>query len=320
MGNAAQSNSSITAGICATGRSSGTRRGTPRWRPAGVAALAGRARPRERGRTGVLRLVASGLGVSLTTPWLLPVARRDIAVCPLARPAPVRQLRAIVVEPASPGARLLLEIARRVLALEDGACQGRLKSGPLVRQEPSWAECLRAQAASIPECDFLTTALPSPGFMQVPFRSAVGAVVAALLHKEVLDALSQATETPALRLLHADVHGRAWVRAARKRVHPCEVSPSPLLVPSRPETMDGIRRGYVNAHAARTPADEIRGNIGQMLRNPIDTTESHPDAKSFVPWTGLGHGGICREPPIADLTASRGLRARRPRFSGAAFA
>jgi DNA-binding transcriptional LysR family regulator len=59
-------------------------------------------------------LVAAGLGVSLTTPWLLSSLRPDVVLRPLARPAPVRRLRAVVTEPAGPGARLLLDLARIV--------------------------------------------------------------------------------------------------------------------------------------------------------------------------------------------------------------
>jgi DNA-binding transcriptional LysR family regulator len=60
-------------------------------------------------------LVAAGLGVSLTSPWILPVLRSDVALLPLARPAPVRRVLAAIAEPAGPGARLLLDLARRVV-------------------------------------------------------------------------------------------------------------------------------------------------------------------------------------------------------------
>jgi DNA-binding transcriptional LysR family regulator len=61
-------------------------------------------------------LVAAGLGVSLTTPWLNPSLRSDVVLRPLAAPAPVRHVRALFLEPAGPGARLLLELARAAAA------------------------------------------------------------------------------------------------------------------------------------------------------------------------------------------------------------
>jgi DNA-binding transcriptional LysR family regulator len=61
-------------------------------------------------------LVAAGLGVSLTTPWLLPSLRSDVVVRPLAAPAPVRHVRALFAEPAGPGAGLLLELAHGAAA------------------------------------------------------------------------------------------------------------------------------------------------------------------------------------------------------------
>jgi DNA-binding transcriptional LysR family regulator len=57
-------------------------------------------------------LVAAGLGVSLTTPWLSTTLRSDVVLRPLASPAPVRRVQAVLSEPAGPGARLLLELAR----------------------------------------------------------------------------------------------------------------------------------------------------------------------------------------------------------------
>jgi DNA-binding transcriptional LysR family regulator len=57
-------------------------------------------------------LVAAGLGVSLTTPWLRAALRSDVVLRPLASPAPVRRVRAVLADPAGPGAGLLLELAR----------------------------------------------------------------------------------------------------------------------------------------------------------------------------------------------------------------
>jgi DNA-binding transcriptional LysR family regulator len=61
-------------------------------------------------------LVAAGLGVSLTTPWLHASLRKDVVLRQLAAPAPVRHVRALFMEPAGPGARLLLELARTAAA------------------------------------------------------------------------------------------------------------------------------------------------------------------------------------------------------------
>jgi DNA-binding transcriptional LysR family regulator len=60
-------------------------------------------------------LVAAGLGVSLTTPWLAAALRADVVLRPLAAPGPARRVSAVIAEPASPGARLLLELAREVV-------------------------------------------------------------------------------------------------------------------------------------------------------------------------------------------------------------
>jgi DNA-binding transcriptional LysR family regulator len=57
-------------------------------------------------------LVAAGLGVSLTTPWLRAAQRDDVVLLPLAEPAPARRVSAVVAEPAGPGATLLLDLAR----------------------------------------------------------------------------------------------------------------------------------------------------------------------------------------------------------------
>jgi len=56
-------------------------------------------------------LVAAGIGVSLTTPWLAAALRRDVVLRPLTPPAPSRRLQAVLATPAGPGARLLLELA-----------------------------------------------------------------------------------------------------------------------------------------------------------------------------------------------------------------
>jgi DNA-binding transcriptional LysR family regulator len=61
-------------------------------------------------------LVAAGLGVSLTTPWLRSALRPEVVLRPLVRPAPVRRVQAVLAEPAGPGARLLLDLARRAVA------------------------------------------------------------------------------------------------------------------------------------------------------------------------------------------------------------
>jgi DNA-binding transcriptional LysR family regulator len=61
-------------------------------------------------------LVAAGLGVSLTTPWLAAALRPDVVLRPLASPAPVRRIQAVLAEPAGPGGRLLLELAREAVA------------------------------------------------------------------------------------------------------------------------------------------------------------------------------------------------------------
>jgi DNA-binding transcriptional LysR family regulator len=59
-------------------------------------------------------LVAAGVGVSLTTQWLREGLRSDVVLRPLAPPAPVRRVAAVVAERPGPGARLLLELAREV--------------------------------------------------------------------------------------------------------------------------------------------------------------------------------------------------------------
>jgi DNA-binding transcriptional LysR family regulator len=59
-------------------------------------------------------LVGAGLGVSLTTPWLATALRDDVVLRPLAPPAPVRRVSAVVADPAGPGAAVLLELAREV--------------------------------------------------------------------------------------------------------------------------------------------------------------------------------------------------------------
>jgi DNA-binding transcriptional LysR family regulator len=59
-------------------------------------------------------LVGAGLGVSLTTPWLASALRDDVVLRPIAPPAPVRRVSAVVADPTGPGAALLLELARGV--------------------------------------------------------------------------------------------------------------------------------------------------------------------------------------------------------------
>jgi DNA-binding transcriptional LysR family regulator len=59
-------------------------------------------------------LVGAELGVSLTTPWLRAALRDDVVLRPLAPPVPSRRVQAVVAQPAGPGARLLLELAREV--------------------------------------------------------------------------------------------------------------------------------------------------------------------------------------------------------------
>lgn len=59
-------------------------------------------------------LVAAGLGVSLSSPWLVAALRDDVVLRPLAPPVPTRRVQAVVADPVGPGARLLLELAREV--------------------------------------------------------------------------------------------------------------------------------------------------------------------------------------------------------------
>jgi DNA-binding transcriptional LysR family regulator len=61
-------------------------------------------------------LVAAGLGVSLSSPWLDVALRPDVVLRELAPPAPLRRIQAVLAEPAGPGARLLLEHARDAVA------------------------------------------------------------------------------------------------------------------------------------------------------------------------------------------------------------
>jgi DNA-binding transcriptional LysR family regulator len=58
-------------------------------------------------------LVAAGLGVSLTTPWLAMTLHPDLVLKPLAPPAPTRYVQAVLANPAGPGARLLLTLAQQ---------------------------------------------------------------------------------------------------------------------------------------------------------------------------------------------------------------
>jgi DNA-binding transcriptional LysR family regulator len=57
-------------------------------------------------------LVAAGVGVSLTTPWVATAQRDDVVLQRLADPAPVRRVSAVAADPAGPGASLLLDLAR----------------------------------------------------------------------------------------------------------------------------------------------------------------------------------------------------------------
>src|SRR5439155_20246461 len=57
-------------------------------------------------------LVAAGLGVSLTTPWIRVALRADVVLRPVAAPAPVRRIQAVLSEPPGPGADMLLDAAR----------------------------------------------------------------------------------------------------------------------------------------------------------------------------------------------------------------
>jgi DNA-binding transcriptional LysR family regulator len=59
-------------------------------------------------------LVAAGLGVSLSSPWISNAIRDDVVLRELAPPAPTRRLRALVADPPGPGARILLELAREL--------------------------------------------------------------------------------------------------------------------------------------------------------------------------------------------------------------
>ena len=59
-------------------------------------------------------LIAAGLGVSLSSPWASAALREDLVLKPLAPPVPVRRVRALVVDPPGPGARILIELAREL--------------------------------------------------------------------------------------------------------------------------------------------------------------------------------------------------------------
>lgn len=62
-------------------------------------------------------LVAAGLGVSLSSPWLAAALRGDVVLRPLAPPVPTRRVQAVVADPVGPGARILLELAREAALL-----------------------------------------------------------------------------------------------------------------------------------------------------------------------------------------------------------
>ena len=59
-------------------------------------------------------LVAAGLGVSLSSPWISVALREDVVLKPLAPPVPMRRLRALVADPPGIGARMLLDLAREL--------------------------------------------------------------------------------------------------------------------------------------------------------------------------------------------------------------
>ncbi len=59
-------------------------------------------------------LVASGLGVSLSSPWLATALREDVVLKPLASPVPMRRMRAFIADPPGIGARILLDLAREL--------------------------------------------------------------------------------------------------------------------------------------------------------------------------------------------------------------
>jgi DNA-binding transcriptional LysR family regulator len=59
-------------------------------------------------------LVAAGLGVSLSSPWISVALRDDVVLKPLAPPVPMRRLRAFVADPPGIGARILLDLAREL--------------------------------------------------------------------------------------------------------------------------------------------------------------------------------------------------------------
>jgi len=60
-------------------------------------------------------LVAAGLGVSLSSPWASAALREDLVLKPLAPPVPVRRVRALVIDPPGPGARIVLDLARELV-------------------------------------------------------------------------------------------------------------------------------------------------------------------------------------------------------------
>ena len=57
-------------------------------------------------------LVAAGIGVTLSPPAIAAALRDDVVLRPLAPPGVTRHVQAIVADPAGPGAKLLLELAR----------------------------------------------------------------------------------------------------------------------------------------------------------------------------------------------------------------
>src|SRR3954451_19227167 len=57
-------------------------------------------------------LVAAGLGVSMSSPWLEQARRDDVGLVPLAPPVPTRRLQAAVPDPPGPASALLLKLAK----------------------------------------------------------------------------------------------------------------------------------------------------------------------------------------------------------------
>jgi len=60
-------------------------------------------------------LVAAGLGVSLSSPWLTHALRSDVVLRPLTEPQPIRRVQAVLPDPLRPSSALLLELAREAV-------------------------------------------------------------------------------------------------------------------------------------------------------------------------------------------------------------